>query len=361
MKQLPKKVLFLITKATWGGAQKYVFDLATHLPKEQFDVSVAYGMPGRLLTMLQEKNISTHAIPSLGRDVALFSDIVSFFQLIPLLRVLRPDVLHVNSSKAAALGALAARVCGIRRIIFTAHGWPFKENRNTIPRIFIFFISWFSALLSHATIVVSKTDEEIGKRMWLVGKKIHYVPLGIEPPQFLPREEAARILGIETNVPRIVTIGELTKNKGHRYAIDAVRQLKDSNIPCAYFIIGHGELREELEEYAIQKEVETRIFFCDFVENASRLLKAFDIFLLPSLKEGTPYVLLEAESSGLPIVATNAVDESFADRGLVTFVPAANASLLAEAIERAVEQPANVTVRQVARLDTMVKQTARQY
>ena len=66
------KVLFVITKSNWGGAQRYVFDLATALPPEQFDVAVAFGgtgvagaAPGRLAEMLAEQNIRTIFIPEL--------------------------------------------------------------------------------------------------------------------------------------------------------------------------------------------------------------------------------------------------------------------------------------------------------
>src|SRR5271170_6521365 len=70
----PKKVLFLITKATWGGAQRYVYDLATNLPKEQFEVVVAYGQPGKLSEDLTTAGIRTIPIPALSRDVAIASD-----------------------------------------------------------------------------------------------------------------------------------------------------------------------------------------------------------------------------------------------------------------------------------------------
>lgn len=328
MNQGRKKALFLITKATWGGAQKYVYDLATHLSKELFQVSVAYGTAGRLLTMLKEKNVPTYALPSLGRDVALFSDIASFFQLVQLLRAERPDVLHVNSSKAAALGALAGRLCGMPRIIFTVHGWPFKEDRNFLLRGMIYFVSWFTALLSHATIVVSKRDEEIGKKMWFVGKKIHYIPLGIEPPVFLPRDEAARALSIATLSPRIVTIAELTLNKGIRYAIEAIVELKKRGINVEYFIVGDGELRSSLEQQVKTAGVADRVHFLGFVESAENYLKAFDLFLLPSIKEGTPYVLLEAEAADLLIVATSVIDGSF----LTTLIVPADSHMLADAI-----------------------------
>src|SRR3989344_4619085 len=129
MNQARKKVLYLITKANWGGAQRYVFDLATHLSAEQFEVVVAYGEKGRLPNDLTARNVKTYEIPSLGRDVAVVSDIKSFFGILRCIRATRPDVIHLNSSKAAALGALAARIAGVPKIIFTVHGWPFGEKR----------------------------------------------------------------------------------------------------------------------------------------------------------------------------------------------------------------------------------------
>src|SRR3989338_2948675 len=131
MKQAPKKkVLFLITKATWGRAQKYVYDLATNLSKDQFEPIVAFGEYGRLQQLLNETKIETRRIPSLGRDIALVSDISSFFQILNCLWRVRHDVVHLNSSKAAALGALAARILFVPKIVFTVHGWPFKEDRD---------------------------------------------------------------------------------------------------------------------------------------------------------------------------------------------------------------------------------------
>ena len=76
----PKKVLFLITKATWGGAQRYVYDLATHLPQD-FEPVVACGTSGKLANDLLHAGIGGRRIPSLGRDVAITSDIRSFFEI----------------------------------------------------------------------------------------------------------------------------------------------------------------------------------------------------------------------------------------------------------------------------------------
>lgn len=75
---MKKKVTFVITKSNWGGAQRYVFDLATALPKDEFDVTVAFGQEGLLATKLQEHGVKTYTIKALTRDVSLLHDVKSF-------------------------------------------------------------------------------------------------------------------------------------------------------------------------------------------------------------------------------------------------------------------------------------------
>ena len=329
-----KKVLFLITKATWGGAQRYVYDLATHLSQEEFEPVVAYGESGRSAKMLSDAGVATHPLPSLGRDVAVVSDILSFFEILACLRKIRLDVLHLNSSKAAALGALAARLVGVPKIIFTVHGWPFNEKRNEFVRVIIYLVSWFTAFLSHAVIVVSKSDEAQGKKMRWVEKKMYYIPIGIETPDFIARDESLEALSLEkTSTPRIVTIAELTGTTGLRYGIEAVSILKSEGVNAQYVIIGTGELRRRLEDFAIEMNVEEHVTFAGFIDDAPRYLKAFDIFLLPSIKEGMPYVLLEAAAAGLPIVTTTVVNPGFVESySRIRAVPPGDPEALAAAL-----------------------------
>ena len=316
-----KKILFLVTKATYGGAQKYVYDLVTNLSKAEFDVIVAYGERGRLAKDLAASGIKLREVPSLARDIAIFSDVKSFFEMLRMFRELQPDVIHLNSSKAAALGALAARIAHVQKIIFTVHGWPFKENRNLISRMFIYLASWITAHFSHAVIVVSQTDEKLAKHMWGIGKKVHFIPLGLSGFQTLPPNNGFRAMfgqiepaKIAGSTLRFVTIGELTANKGIAYGIEATAMLAERGIDAVYVIAGEGEERDVLEALAKKCGVDDRMFFPGFVPDAARNLSGFDVFLLPSVKEGTPYVLLEAARTGIPTVATDVIDEDLATK-----------------------------------------------
>lgn len=364
----PTKVLYVITKATSGGAQRYVYDLVSRLPHE-FRSAVVYGETGRLSAELEASGFQTMHIPELARDLSILSDIRSYFGIRNTIRASAPDVLHLNSSKAAGLGAIAGRLAGVPRIIYTVHGWPFKEDRSYTIRFLIYLMSWFTALLSHAVIVVSKHDETSAKRMWWVRKKVFYIPLARAELQFLAPHDAYKKMFAPLSSPtigpdtvRIVTIAELTRNKGIRYALRAVKHLVERGIDCIYVIPGEGEELGTLKDLALSFGISDRVFFPGFVEDASVYLKGFDVFVLPSIKEGTPYVLLEAALAGLPIVATEAVDADLAaEIPHLTRVPIKNALSLADAIAGSARTLQQTETPRPRSLEHMVRQTADLY
>jgi len=291
-----KKVLFVITKSNWGGAQRYVYDLTTSLPKEEFEPVVACGGGGWLVERLRTEKIRVVEVPSLERDISLLKEIRAFFFLRKLFRSEKPDAVHLNSSKAAALGALAARLAGVPKIIFTVHGWPFGEKRNIVSKILIWKISWLTTLLAHTMIVISDYDLRVARRMPFVGRKVVRIYNGIGPVQFGSGEMVRRAFPAGAKITG--TIGELTKNKNQIVLVEQAKS--DPNMYVA--IVGEGELRPMLEQKIKAYGLGQRVKLFGFLP-VGEALKGFDTFALPSIKEGLPYVLLEAKAAGLPIVA----------------------------------------------------------
>jgi len=296
-----KKIIFVITKSNWGGAQRYVFDLATelHRPYADFDMSVAFGQSGRLSDDLQKAGITTHLLISLQRDISLIADIQSFFELRRLFKKERPDIVHLNSSKAGGIGALAARSSGVPRIIFTAHGWPFWEQRNFLSRALIYLMSWFTALLAHKVIVVSDYDLKVAQKMPCIHKKVVRIYNGIDQRMVFGSGETIRN-AFPAGVKITGTVGELNKNKNQQALIEQAKNNPDMFVA----IVGEGEARKLLEEKIQKYNLGDRVKLFGFMP-ASDVLKGFDTFALPSLKEGLPYVLLEAKLAGLPIEANH--------------------------------------------------------
>src|SRR3989344_4686139 len=166
-----KKILYLVTKGNWGGAQRYVFDLASHLPVGLEPV-VALGQGAALEAKLTARNMRVIHVPSLQRNINPVKDIRAFLDILKIIRREHPAILHLNSTKAGGLGALAGRIAGVPRIIFTAHGWTFNEHRPLPQKVVITALQWLTVLLSHVTVAVSQHIQAQMSRFPFTSSKI---------------------------------------------------------------------------------------------------------------------------------------------------------------------------------------------
>ena len=299
MSHIHKKVLFVVTKGSWGGAQRYVFDLAKAL-KNDHEVVVVVGSEGRLVTHLNHERIRTITVPSLTRDISIGMDIVAFFELLRVFIKERPTIVHLNSSKAGGVGALAARLARVPRIVYTVHGWAFNEPVSRISRAFRWVASLATMLLVHKTITVSSFDGLLTP-LGLPAKTVHN---GVKHMQFIPREKARAIICEKAHIPTdgfiFGSIAELHYNKGIDVLIEAAFLVDNAYV----VVIGEGEERADLEKLITELHLTDRVHLIGFMDNAAEYLQAFDAFVLPSRKEGLPYAILEAGQAEVPIIAS---------------------------------------------------------
>jgi len=299
-----KKVFICITKSDWGGAQKYVFDIAKGIPKDTFDVHVLFGGNGELKKKLQEEKIKTIELENSQRDVSTKKEFGLLFELYRIFKKEKPDIIHLNSSKMGFVGALVGRIVGIKKIIFTAHGWAFNEDRNCISKKIFKAIHILTIIMSHKTIVVSEAlKKQIPEKF---RGKIVVIKNGISDINFIDKNIAReKISGdnfIHQDAKWVGTISELHKNKGLEYMIRAVSETIGN---VAFVVIGEGEERKNLENLIKKFGAENKIFLVGKINEASKYLRAFDVFTLTSTTEAFPYVLLEAGLASLPIIASD--------------------------------------------------------
>ena len=100
-------------------------------------------------------------------------------------------------------------------------------------------------------------------------------------------------------------VGRLSEEKGLRFLIEAIALLNEANIPSRLLLIGEGALRSQLERYTEEKYLKKQILFTGFQNQIDKWLPAIDVFVLPSMTEGTTIALLEAMAHGLPAVASS--------------------------------------------------------
>jgi len=307
-----RKILFISTKSVWGGAQRYIVDLIDYLPRDQFSMEVAAGGNGPFIAKVRERGITVYTIPELDKLIDPIKDIRSLFTMYKIIKKAKPDILHLNSSKATGLGAIAGWLAGVPKIISSTHGWPFLESRPQWQRRLIKQLERFSLFFHDAVICVSEFDYLMGIHENISPvKKLITIQNGIDPKKhvFLDKTTARERLfekagvNIKSNFV-IGTIAEYTQNKGLSYLIEAAAHVVNVEPNIIFFLIGWGEEKAFLEEKIEGRRLQNNVFLLESLPEAFSYLKAFDVFLLPSVKEGFAYVLLEAALAEIPIITT---------------------------------------------------------
>ncbi|MEW6610098.1 MAG: glycosyltransferase [Patescibacteria group bacterium] len=312
-----KKILYLITQSSpWGGAQRYVYDMALSFHHKGWPVTVMVGgnEEGALGKKLTVVGIPVKNIPSLTRAVRPMKNIQAIFEIRALCKEFKPDIVHCNSSMAGVLGAVGARLAGVKKIIYTVHGLVLKEPLPGYLKYMYWCAEWIAGKLRDTTICVSEDDRRAATRAHIA--KLHYtitIPIGIDTISFLARDSARiSLLRINPSLdPASVWIGSIAglyKTKGLDILLKAAHELINVRVngrsPLQFLIIGEGPERKKLEQIIIRNQLQKNCRLLGHIPDAARYLKAFDCFVLPSLKEGLPYTILEALAAHIPVIAT---------------------------------------------------------
>lgn len=349
-KQDKKKVLQIVTKSNFGGAQHYVYELSKKLKENDFDVVVAFGGEGLLKEKLQKEGVRTRKIKSLVREISILNDLKSFFGIIKVIRKERPDVAHLNSSKIGAIGSIAARLCFVPRIIFTIHGLAYNENRSWLSKNIIKFIYLLAIFFSHKSIAVSENVRRSVTKIplgFIIKNKVITIKNGIDKINFIERDEARSFISnhisknIDLQDKKIIgTIAELHHIKGIDYLIDSAPEILAKNPEAIFVVFGDGDEKENLRRKIKEKNLEKKFFLLGFVDNAPKYLKALDLFVLPSIYEALALVILEAKQAGIKIAASNAggIPEAISDYQKAILFEPKNPESISEAILKILEK-----------------------
>jgi len=349
--QKPKKILLIITQSEFGGAQRFLANLLTALDKNKYDLMVGAGPEGDdesgLLSFLEERTIPTNHLKYLRRNINLFFDFFGLLEICKLIKKEKPDILFLCSSKAGFLGSIAGRLMKVPKIIYRIGGWYFNEPTSQWKRKLFLFIEKFSAKFKDIIINNSKKEKDQAIRLKIKPRKkiiTIYNGIDINKLKFYPKETAKQKLSeliskktadsvqISPENYLVGTIANLYPAKGLEYLVKAANIAKNKKIK--FVVIGEGMERNKLEKLIKKYNLENRFFLVGAISEAYKYLKAFDLFVLSSLKEGLPWTILETMAAGVPIVATSVggIPEVLKDKKTALLVKPKNPKDLAKAI-----------------------------
>ncbi|MSS70941.1 MAG: glycosyltransferase family 1 protein [Candidatus Latescibacteria bacterium] len=330
-----------------SGAPLAVWNLIRRLSPSRYEVALATGPWGDLAEEVAASGFRVFRVPALWREVDAARDVATLFQLMRIIRKGRYDLVHCHRAKAGFLGRLAARICGVRAVVYTPHG-------NVLEGYFGPATTWFFARAEGlaaplADRIVSLTRREVAQYLAEgIGQpgQHTFIYNGIDADAFVrgraDRAAVRRELGVPSGAFLIASVGRLAPVKGHVHLIDALPEVLRERPDAAVLIAGDGPLRGDLESRARALGVADHVFLPGHRGDVAGVLEAADLFALPSLNEGLGLALVEAMAMGLATVASRVggVPEVVLEGETGLLVPPGDAGALAGAILRLMDDAA---------------------
>jgi len=333
MSNAKTRIFCVITQGEMGGAQQFVAQLARHLDPERFTMHVVWGASsaGTLGSALPPR-VSYATAHHLGRKWSVWHDTLSIFELRHQIREYRPDVVLCISSKAGFVGSLAARLLrstlpGLK-IVYRIGRWTFNDPLPAWERKFYIILEKISARWKDYIVLNNAHDLNQARALGIrPGRGLLRIYNGLDPYMaFAPRDEARSFLDErasgELRAPSydwlVGTVANLYPTKDIPTLVRAAARVGGN---VRFVVIGDGIQRPLIERLIKQYGLTGRFLLLGRIKDAGRYISAFDVFVLPSAKEGFPWALLEAMAERVPAVATRigAVPEMLED-GVSGFV-----------------------------------------
>ncbi len=299
--QHPIPIVYIIVELDIGGAQQVLLRLLQGIDRQRFSPRVAcfYNGKAAIAQAIIKMDIPVH-------DLRMNSPIGigGLARLYHLLRNTSPVILHTWMFHANLSGRIIGRMAGVPVIITSRRnmniGGTWRECLNR----------WTAKLDQKVVAVCESARQEEIRQAKISPQKVITIHNGIDSQIYLPptSEERARIrqsFDLSDKEFVVGSVGRLHLQKGHHYLIEAFAQMISKVPEARLLIVGDGELRETLERQVRQDGLEGKVIFTGSRSDVPSIMKALDIFVLASLWEGEPNVVLEAMATGLPVIATS--------------------------------------------------------
>jgi glycosyltransferase involved in cell wall biosynthesis len=289
------RVLHVIARLNVGGTARYITRLAQELPKHKIETFVATGfVQGSEQEDPSAQNLKVIRIPSLGRQINPIKDHFAFKQLIKVVKVVKPDILHTHTFKAGYIGRMKTReiskAAGKQvKFVHTFHGHLFDDPEFSGLKSSI--ITSFERRFAMRTDAIVAVGAQVAKELLAreIGQPEQFtnIPPGVEPlklPKVKPRTKVT-----------IGWIARVTRVKNPLRALEIAKLFPDAQ----FLIAGGGDMLEQVKAQAPRN---TKVLGW---ADATKLFAASDIILSTSENEGMPIALIEAQLASKPVVATN--------------------------------------------------------
>lgn len=310
----PLKILRIITRLNIGGPAQHVVFLTQGLDSGVFQSKLVFGAvdhgEGDMSYLISGRGLAVVELDCLKNGAGLLGNLKAMLKLYQLIRREKPHLVHLHLLKARFLGGLAAKAAGAPCILETFHGDLFTGYYGSLKTQAILMAERILGyFVMHKVLAISeRVRENILRFRVAPPRKVTVVPLGLELEKFMHVEMFAgklkAELGIQKNNLLVGIIGRMVPIKGHRYFLQAAREVLRVYPAVSFIVVGDGVLRKSLESECRQLGISESVFFLGWRRDVAKIFADLDIVVMSSLNEGTPVSLIEAMAAGKAVVGT---------------------------------------------------------
>lgn len=301
---MPHKVLHIITKLEFGGAQGNTIWTVTNLNKEIFDARIVSGKGG-----FWDKDVPMEKVIFLNhliRRINPIRDILGLMEIFRIIKKEKPVIIHTHSSKAGILGRIAAKFAAVPVIIHTFHGFGFNSEQPAPLRYLFILLEKLCAKISDVLIFVSNSNMDTANQLGIGNpKQYRLIRSGICLEKYSGKtdfQKKRKELQIPEKGKIVISVGNLKPQKNPDDFIEIAYKII-KKIENVYFVyVGGGKTLERVKKQILNMGILDRCIFTGWRQDVHELLAISDIFVLTSLWEGLPRSLVEALKSGLACV-----------------------------------------------------------
>lgn len=299
----PIKVCLMLGGMGFGGGEKYVLSLAEHLSSPRYTFHFVTHQESLFCQEARRRGYPVTVV-----DMTRRFNPLSLYKLTRFFKDERIDLVHTNGARMNFYGRLAAHWAGAQHICSTVHNSLYDYPIGKLKlAVYVKTDVWTARYAQRIITVAEALARDLRDKYGIPAEKILTIHNGIDLSELEPtrsREAVRDDLGIPPDSPLVGAIGRMTHQKGFTYLLQALPALIERVPKTQCLLVGDGPLRGELEREAVQLGLLDRCIFTGLRTDIPDLLTAIDVFVLPSLSEGFPMVLLEAMGMRQPVVAT---------------------------------------------------------
>jgi len=275
---------------------------------------IGVSAPGPFVPTLAEWGIDHVPLRHATRSVSPVHDLAAFVELGQLFRRLRPDIVHTHNPKPGIYGRISARGAGVPGIVNTVHGLYAAPEDSKGRKATVYALERLASTCSDVELFQNPEDLQVMRRLGVPERKLAFLGNGVDLVQHHPHPSHSEVaaararLGVTPGSIVVGLVGRLVWQKGFRELFAVARRMRQVRPAVSFVVIGphDADKGDALDAADIAEATDIgNVTFVGHRDDVSELYCAFDMFLLPSYREGFPRSAMEAAASGLPVVATD--------------------------------------------------------